>query len=126
MPAKALTQDSHIRAPWGTFAAFAGVNPNVGLGEFNFPIGRSVYNGLQTSYKQQVANPFRGVSGMDLTISYTLSRVVGTGGDDQNFSPLAYDFNNPTAFSGPTSLDRTHQFKFGATLTSHTAGHVSA
>ncbi len=99
-----------------TFAAFQGINSNVGVGEFNFPIGRSVYNGLQSSYKQQVGNPFRGVSQMDLTISYTLSRFKGTGGSDQNFSPLAFDFRNPTGFFGPTSLDRTHQFKFGATF----------
>jgi Carboxypeptidase regulatory-like domain len=98
------------------FAAFGGVNPNVGVGEFNSPIGRSVYNGLQTSYKQQMSNPFRGVTGLDLTISYTLSRFKGTGGSDQNFSPLAFDFRNPTAFFGPTALDRTHQFKFGATF----------
>jgi len=99
-----------------TFAAFAGINPNLGVGEFNFPIGRSVYNGLQTSYKQQMGNPFRGVSSVDLTISYTLSRFKGTGGSDQNFSPLAWDFRNPTGFFGPTGLDRTHQFKFGATF----------
>ena len=99
-----------------TFAAFGGINPNLGVGEFNFPIGRSVYNGLQTSYKQQVGNPFRGVSSLDLTVSYTLSRFKGTGGSDQNFSPLAWDFRNPTGFFGPTALDRTHQFKFGATF----------
>jgi len=88
----------------------------VGVGEFNLPIGRSVYNGLQSSYKQQVGNPFRGVTQMDLTISYTLSRFKGTGGNDQNFSPLAWDFRNPTGFFGPTALDRTHQFKFGVTF----------
>ncbi|HKU27562.1 MAG TPA: carboxypeptidase regulatory-like domain-containing protein, partial [Candidatus Sulfotelmatobacter sp.] len=99
-----------------TFAAFQGINPAMGVGEFNFPIGRSVYNGLQMSYKQQVSNPMRGVAGLDLTIAYTLSRFKGTGGNDQNFSPLAWDFRNPTGFFGPTSLDRTHQFKFGATF----------
>ena len=99
-----------------TFAAFGGVNPNMGVGEFNLPLGRSVYNGLQSSYKQQVGNPFRGVNTMDLTVSYTLSRFKGTGGSDQNFSPLAFDFRNPTGFNGPTALDRTHQFKFGATF----------
>ena len=98
------------------FAAFGGVNDNLGVGEFNMPIGRSVYNGLQSSYKEQVGNPFQGVSSMDLTISYTLSKFAGTGGSDQNFSPLAFDFRNPTGFSGPTALDRTHQFKFGATF----------
>ncbi len=102
--------------PTDQWAAFAGVNPNLGVGEFNFPIGRSVYNGLQSSYKQQLSNPFRGVTGMDLTIAYTLSRFKGTGGSDQNFSPLAFDYRNPTGFSGPTALDRTHQFKFGVTF----------
>jgi hypothetical protein len=99
-----------------TFAAFGGINPNMGVGEFNLPIGRSVYNGLQTSYKQQIGNPFRGVATLDLTVSYTLSRFQGTGGNDQNFSPLAWDFRNPTGFFGPTALDRTHQFKFGITF----------
>ena len=99
-----------------TFAAFGGINPNLGMGEVNMPVGRSVYNGLQTSYKQQISDPFRGVSGMDLTVSYTLSRFKGTGGNDQNFSPVAFDFRDPTRFMGPTALDRTHQFKFGVTF----------
>jgi hypothetical protein len=98
------------------FAAFGGVNDNLGVGEFNMPIGRSVYNGLQSSYKQQLRDPFRGVASMDLTISYTLSRFQGTGGNDQNFSPLALDFRDPTGFFGPTALDRTNQFKFGVTF----------
>lgn len=99
-----------------TGAAFAGVNPLMGVGDIEQPIGRSVYNALQTSYKQQVSNPFRGVAAMDLTISYTLSRFEGNGGNDQNFSALAWDNANPTAAFGPTSLDRTHAFKFGATF----------
>ena len=98
------------------FAAFQGINSAMGVGEFNYPIGRSVYNGLQTSYKQQLTNPMRGLNGIDLTIAYTLSRFKGTGGSDQNFSPLAWDFRNPTGFFGPTLLDRTHQFKFGVTF----------
>ena len=98
------------------WAAFAGANPAMGVGEFNFPLGRSVYNGLQMSYKQQVANPMRGLTSMDLTIAYTLSRFETTGGNDQNFSPLAWDFNNPTAFMGPASLDKKNQFKFGLTM----------
>src|ERR1700688_1682676 len=53
---------------------------------------------------------------MDLTVSYALSRFVGNGGSDQNFSATAFDNNNPGYFTGPTSLDRTHQFKFGATF----------
>jgi hypothetical protein len=88
----------------------------MGQGDFEFPEGRSVYNALQTSYKQQIANPLRGLTSMDLTVSYALSRFVGNGGNDQNFSATAFDNNNPGFFTGPTSLDRTHQFKFGLTF----------
>jgi len=44
-----------------------------------------------------------------------LSRFVGDGGNDQFFSATAVDFNNPSYFTGPTSLDRTDAFKFGIT-----------
>ena len=100
-PASVITDQfgNHPFTP-DTFAAFGGVNPNLGVGEFNMPIGRSVYNGLQSSYKQQLRDPFRGVNSMDLTISYTYSRFQGTGGNDQNFSPLALDFRDPTGFFG--------------------------
>jgi hypothetical protein len=99
-----------------TGAAFGGINRNVGQGDFEIPEGRSIYNALQTSYKQQIANPFRGIGAMNLTVAYTLSRFVGDGGNDQNFSATAFDNNNPSYFTGPTSLDRTHQFKFGLTF----------
>jgi hypothetical protein len=95
------------------FAAFPGINSNVGQGEFNEPIGRSVYSGLQMSYKQQVKNPFRGASSLDLIASYTLSKFESTGGIDQNFSPVSFDFRNPTGFFGSTGLDRRNQIKFG-------------
>ena len=88
----------------------------MGVGYFQSPAGRSVYNALQAEYKQQVRSPFRGVTGMNLQIAYTLSRYQGNGGDDQNFSAGSYDFRNPTSFFGPTSLDATQQFKFGATF----------
>jgi len=99
-----------------TGAAFAGINPLMGQGDFQFPIGRSVYNALQTSYKQRIANPMNGLTSLDLTIAYTLSRFVGDGGNDQNFSATAWDNNNPGYFTGPSSLDRTDQFKFGLTF----------
>ena len=97
-------------------AAFGGINRNMGVGDFEFPEGRSVYNALQMSYKQHVANPVSGLTAMDLTVAYTLSRFVGNGGNDQNFSAVAFDYNNPGYFTGPTSLDRTDQFKFGVTF----------
>jgi hypothetical protein len=99
-----------------TGAAFGGINRNVGQGDFEFPSGRSVYNALQMSYKQRVGNPLPGLASMDLAVAYTLSRFVGNGGNDQNFSASAFDNNNPGYFTGPTSLDRTDQFKFGVTV----------
>jgi hypothetical protein len=71
---------------------------------------------LQMSYKQRLANPAPGFTSMDLTVAYTVSRFVGDGGNDQFFSATAADNNNPSFFTGPTSLDRTDQFKFGVTM----------
>jgi hypothetical protein len=99
-----------------TGAAFPGINPLMGPGDIEEPIGRSVYNALQVSYKQTVTNPVRYINSMDLILSYTLSRFVGNGGDDQNFSALAWDNNDPTHVMGPTSLNRTNSFKFGDTM----------
>ncbi len=99
-----------------TGAAFAGVNPALGNLYMNYPMGRSVYNGLQSEWRQRVKNPFRGVASLDLQVNYTLSRFQSDGGSDQHFTPNAWDFRNPTAFMGPTAEDRTHQFKFGATF----------
>ena len=96
-------------------AAFGGINRSVGVGDFEVPEGRSTYNGLQMSYKQQLANPMPGFTSMNMTIAYTLSRFLGDGGNDQFFSATAVDFNNPGYYTGPTSLDRTDQFKFGIT-----------
>ncbi len=102
--------------PAGSGAAFGGINRNVGVGDFELPEGRSTYNALQMSYKQQLANPMPGFTSMNLTVAYTLSRFVGDGGNDQFFSAVAPDFNNPSYFTGPTSLDRTDAFKFGVTM----------
>jgi hypothetical protein len=107
-PAFGLTPD--------TGAAFPGINPNVGIGNFQYPAGRSTYDGLQSEYKQTVRNPFRDVDSMNLQFAYTLSSYQGNGGLDQNFSAVAFDARNPTKFFGPTGLDRTHQFRFGTTF----------
>jgi hypothetical protein len=99
-----------------TGAAFGGVNPNLGSMYMNYPMGRSVYNGLQSEYRQRVGDPFRGVKRLDLQVNYTISRFESNGGSDQHFTPNGWDFRNPTAFMGQTAEDRTHQFKFGATF----------
>ncbi len=99
-----------------TAAAFPGINANLGSNEMLFPIGRSVYNGLQMTLKQNVANPFRGVKHINLQVSYSLSRYIATARDN-DFSTAATDFDNPTHYIGPNALDRTHQLSFGGFMT---------
>ena len=93
-------------------AAFPGVSTAVGPNEMLFPIGRSVYNGLQMGLKQDVSNPVRGIKHANLQVSYSLSRYVATARDN-DFSTAATDFVNPSHYIGPTALDRTHQLSFG-------------
>jgi Carboxypeptidase regulatory-like domain len=93
-------------------AAFPGINPNVGSNEMLFPIGRSAYNGLQASLKQDVASPVPGIKHANFQVSYSFSRYVATARDN-DFSTVATDFDDPTHWIGPTALDRTHQLSFG-------------
>ena len=113
-----------------TAAAFAGINPNVGQGLFNFPIGRAVYHALQVSLRQQTQHPLPHTKNMYLHFSYTLSRYItpleGFTGDDQDSRNLlggqggtiagAKDYRNPLSHYGPTAFDRTHQFSLGTTI----------
>lgn len=95
-----------------TGAAFPGANPLLGQGFFQYYAGRSVYSGLQLNFRQQYGRE-RFLRGGNFEISYALSRFEGSGGNDQNFSALAIDSDNPKRFYGPTNLDRTHQLSFG-------------
>jgi hypothetical protein len=95
-------------------AAFPGINNAVGANQMLFPAGRSVYNGLQTSLRQSVHNPVRGLKLLDLTVSYAFSKYVSTA-RDTDFGSYANDYNNPTGQIGPNGLDRTHQISFGGT-----------
>jgi len=92
--------------------AFPGVNPNLGQNEMLFPIGHSTYNGMDVSLKQQVKNPMRGVKGLNLQVSYSLSRLDSMV-TDQDFGGAVTDFDNYNHYVGPSSLDRTNQFSFG-------------
>jgi hypothetical protein len=96
-------------------AAFPGINQNVGANQMLFPIGRSVYNGLQSSLRQDVHNPFRGAKLLDLQVSYSFSRYVSTA-RDSDFINFATDYLNPSKYIGPNGLDRTHQLSFGGTF----------
>lgn len=96
-------------------AAFPGINPNLGSNQMLFPIGRSVYNGLQLKLTQNVANPVRELKNLNLQVAYSLSRYVSTSSDN-DFINLAQDNNSPTRFIGPNGLDRRHQFSLGGTF----------
>lgn len=94
-------------------AAFPGMNPAWGNMQVFYPIGRSVYNGLQLNYRQQIRNQIPGFDRGNLEVSYAFSRFVSTAGADQFFSPGIHDQDCPTCYIGPSGLDRTHQLSFG-------------
>ncbi len=105
--------------------AFTGINPDLGPAVFLFPIGRSVYNALDVKLVDNVKTPFRGVKYLNFQFAYSLSRFTNCGAAlstsagtspaaaDQDFVNPTIDNNHPCGFSGPSALDRTHQFSFG-------------
>ncbi len=95
--------------------AFAGVNPNLGQNQMLFPIGRSVYNGLDFKLVSNVNKPMRGVKRLNYQVAYSLSRFVSEA-QDQDFINAAADFANTSHYSGPNGLDRKHQLSGGAVL----------
>ncbi len=99
-----------------TGAAFPGINPLFGHMSINYPMGRSLYNGLQTNLRQNSRVPLPGVRSSSFEISYTLSRFISTGGVDQNFTPVSVDNNNPLAYAGPGGIDRKDQLSYGGTF----------
>jgi hypothetical protein len=94
-------------------AAFPGQNPTLGENQMLFPIGRSVYNALLVSLRQDVKGPMRGIRHLNLQASYALSRFDSVA-EDQDFISNAVDFRNPLHYLGPNSLDRTDQISLGA------------
>lgn len=104
--------------------AFRGINPSAPPLPFFEPIGRSVYNGLQTKLTGNLQHPLRAVRGMNLQVSYALSRFENSGGSgtpaptpasaDQDSGSDALDNVKPNRYFGPSVLDRTHQLSFGA------------
>jgi hypothetical protein len=111
--------------PGSTYGcAFPGINPSAPPLPFFEPIGRSVYNGLQTKLTENVKHPFRGVRALNFQISYALSRFENSGGttgsgptspfaSDQDFGVGALDYAKANRYFGPSVLDRTHQLSFG-------------
>jgi Carboxypeptidase regulatory-like domain len=111
--------------PGGAYGcAFPGINPHAPPLPFWEPVGRSVYNGLQTKLIQNVQHPFRWVRLLNFQFSYALSRFENSGGtngsgplnaaaSDQDFGVGSLDNANPTRYFGPSVLDRAHQLSFG-------------
>jgi carboxypeptidase family protein len=103
----------------GFSCAFAGMKPRVGSASFLFPIGRSVYNALQLKLLHELNDPVRGIRQLHLQVSYALSRFVNPGAgttpinSDQDGGIGALDKRGPLRFTGPSTLDRTHQLSFG-------------
>src|SRR5262249_18675371 len=93
-------------------AAFPGFIPTVGANQMLFPIGRSVYNGLQTSLKQDLSKSIPGVKHANLQVSYSFSRYVATA-RHSDFINFPVDNANPLKYTGRNGLDRPHQFSFG-------------
>lgn len=100
------------------FCVFPGLQPTLGVNIVNIPEGRSVYGGVLVSLNQEVTGFSRGVEHASFRFSYSHSRNVGQG-QDSFLSMQADDFANPTRFTGPDSLDRTHQFSLGALFDLH-------
>jgi hypothetical protein len=115
-------------AALGYDCAFGGINPNAPPIGMLSPVGRSVYNGLQMKWTDNVKAPFRGATGLNFTASYSLSRFSNTGGGvragapvtaasgDQDFIVPALNNANVNQYFGPSTLDRTHQISFGGYL----------
>ncbi len=102
-----------------TGAAFAGVNPNVGQGLFILPQGRSGYDALQIVLQQQKSHPLPGILSSNLSVAYTLSRVVSNAGgaSDQFFAGTqAWDNDQPDAYIGRNNLDHTNELSLGGSL----------
>ena len=104
--------------------AFAGINPNGPGMPLQYPIGRSVYNGLNLKLRQDVNFSLPGLRHANLQAAYSRSRFVSPGGsnpsylpnNDQDFMLAGVDYRDPLAFTGPSALDRKHQFSFGGVL----------
>jgi hypothetical protein len=111
------------QAALGFQCAFQGINPALGPAYFLYPVGRSVYNAMDVKLVDNVKDPFRGVKYLNFQFAYALSRFSNCGSTtsggtspaagDQDSINRSIDQRNPCGFSGPSALDRTHQFSFG-------------
>src|SRR5271165_1426776 len=108
--------------------AFPGITPNgtnnTGYGSGNGalgtldmlePIGRSVYNGFQFKFVENVVKPWPLVKTANFQVAYSISKFTSQV-QDQDFVNVATNNDNPLQFTGPNALDRKHQVSFGGTF----------
>ena len=101
-------------------AAFPGINPLVGENAMLFPIGRSTYTGVQVKLTARKDHPLPGISSSNWIVSWAGSRFnTNAPSGDQDFINNAWDYNHPTAYYGPGSLDRTFQLSLGGSFQVH-------
>ncbi len=96
-------------------AAFPGFNPAVGANQMLFPIGRSVYTGMQANYRQDVNRPVPFVRHANFETSFTFSRYISNS-PDSSLINFAYDNADPLRYRGPNGLDRTFQLSFAGVM----------
>ncbi len=97
-----------------SFCAFQGMNPSAPSLPILFPIGRSVYNGLQIKLVQDIKRPAPAIRALNFQAAYSLSRFENPGALDQDIANSgALDNYNPNRYFGPSGLDRTHQISLG-------------
>jgi hypothetical protein len=103
-----------------TGAAFGGINRNVGQGKFILPTGKSAYDAMQIVLQQQKAHPLPGIVSSDVSIAYSLSRIItatGGGTQDQFFAGAGpWDYDNPDNYLGRSELDHTNEVTFGGSF----------
>jgi hypothetical protein len=105
-----------------TGAAFAGINPVVGEGQFVVPTGQSQYDAFQVVLKQVKNHPAPGIVSANYQVSYSLSRIIsnagfggssGAGTADQFFNSQPVDQYDPASYKGRNSNDHTNELSFG-------------
>jgi hypothetical protein len=116
--------DSNLQSAGGgpcSYCAFPGTNAitgnsgAVGGVDMLFPVGRSVYSGVQMKLVQRIDKPVRYLKSANFQVAYSYSKYVSPV-QDQDGVNVAVDNDNANRFKGPNGLDRKHQISFGGTF----------
>jgi hypothetical protein len=85
---------------------------------FTGPWGQSTYDALQVALRGRLPDVGGRVKDWTVLVSYSLSRLEGTAEDrEAGGFEATIDNDNPTAFFGPSTFDRTHFLSIGNLFT---------